>query len=58
MMNETNKTVKIINPVQAGAYYKNGLKPLNIYFDRKWVWEFDMEESRPLFTKWLNHELD
>lgn len=50
-------TVKIINPVQAGFYYENGLKPLDIYFSRgKWVWEFDKDESNPLFTRWLNNE--
>ena len=52
------QTVKIVNPNQAGAYYRNGLKPIRVYFDRKWVWEFDKEESNPLYTKWLNHELD
>jgi hypothetical protein len=42
------KTVKIINPVQAGFYFENGLKPLDIYFSRgKWVWEFDKDESNP-----------
>ena len=51
------KTVKIINPVQAGFYFENGLKPLDIYLSRgKWVWEFDKDESNPLFTRWLNNE--
>ena len=51
------KTVKIINPVQAGFYFEKGLKPLDIYFSRgKWVWEFDKDESNPLFTRWLNNE--
>lgn len=51
------KTVKIINPVQAGFYFENGLKPLDIYFSRgKWVWEFDKDESNSLFTRWLNNE--
>ena len=51
------KTVKIINPVQAGFYFENGLKTLDIYFSRgKWVWEFDKDESNPLFTRWLNNE--
>ena len=36
-------TVKIINPVQAGFYYKNGLKPLEIVFTDRWVWVFDKE---------------
>lgn len=57
MMEREKEVVKIINPVQAGAYFKNGLEPINIYFDRKWVWEFDKEKSRALFTRWLNHEL-
>jgi len=38
-------TVKIINPVQAGFYYKNGLKPLEIVFTDRWVWVFDKESS-------------
>lgn len=49
-------TVKIINPVQAGFYYKNGLKPLEIVFTDRWVWVFDKESSNPLYTRWLNNE--
>ena len=56
-MNEIkNDIVKIVNPVQAGCYVKSGLEPIRIYFDRRWVWEFDKEKSNPLYTKWLNHE--
>ena len=50
------KTVKIINPVQAGFYYKNGLKPLEITFTDRWVWIFDKKLSNPLFTRWLRNE--
>ena len=51
------KTVKIINPVQAGFYYENGLEPIRVFFSRgKWVWEFVKDESNPLYTRWLNNE--
>mgnify|MGYP006954109253 FL=1 len=50
------KIVKIINPVQAGFYYRNGLKPLDIIFTDRWVWIFDKEASNPLYTRWLNNE--
>lgn len=56
--NNTRDVVKIVNVKQAGLYIKHGLKPLNIYYDGKLVIEFDKEESKPLFSKWLNHELN
>ena len=49
------KIVKIINPVQAGFYYKNGLKPLEITFTDRWVWIFDKDASNPLYTQWLRN---
>lgn len=57
-MTEFKNTVKIVNMKQAGLYIKHGLKPLNIYYDGKLIIEFDRDESNPLFTKWLKHELD
>jgi len=52
------KTIKIVNPFQAGKYVENGLNPLKIYwsFDR-WVWEFDRAKTKPLFDKWCKREL-
>lgn len=50
-------TVKIINPVQAGFYYKNGLKPLEIVFTDRWVWVFDKESSNPLSLHWNSIKL-
>lgn len=52
-----NKTIKIVNMKQATLYVKNGLLPLQVCYDKMLVFEFDMEESRPLYTKWLNKEL-
>ena len=49
------KIVKIINPVQAGFYYKNCLKPLEITFTDRWVWIFDKDASNPLYTQWLRN---
>ena len=56
--NMDKKTIKIVNPVQAGKYVENGLNPLKIYwsFDR-WVWEFDRSKTKPLFDKWCKREL-
>lgn len=57
MKNENQEVVKIVNMKQAGLYIKHGLKPVNIYYDNKLIIEFNKNESNPLFTKWLNHEL-
>lgn len=58
---EVNKmerqTVKIINIKQASLYIKNGLQPIKVYYDNHLVFEFDKEESNPLYTKWLNRTL-
>lgn len=52
------KTIRIVNPIQAGAYVENGLEPLKIYWSKdKWVWLFDREATKPLFTKWCRREL-
>ena len=57
-MKDENHVVKIVNMKQAGLYIKHGLKPLDIYYNGRLVIVFDKEESNPLFTKWLKHELD
>lgn len=54
----SKKAVRIVNPVQAGAYVTNGLEPLKIYWNiDKWLWLFDEEKSKPLFRKWCRREL-
>ncbi|MGY0372497.1 hypothetical protein [Clostridium sp. JNZ J1-5] len=53
-----NGTIRIVNPIQAGAYVKNGLEPIKIYWNKdKWVWEFNRQASKPLFKKWCRREL-
>lgn len=54
---ENKEVVKIVNMKQAGLYIKHGLTPLNIYYDNKLIMEFDKNESNPLYTLWLKHEL-
>lgn len=54
-----SETIRIVNPIQSGAYVANGLEPLKIYWSiDKWVWLFDKEASKPLFHKWCRRELD
>lgn len=37
-----DETIRIVNPIQEGAYFSNGLEPLKIYWSiDKWVWLFD-----------------
>jgi len=53
------KTIKIVNPIQAGAYVEYGIKPIKIYFGYgKWVWEFNKEETHEVWEKWKNRELN
>lgn len=50
--------VKIVNPKQASLYIKNGLECLRCYWGNNCVvYEFDKYKSKPLFYKWINHEL-
>lgn len=61
---DPSKVVRILNQQQACKYTLNHCLPLDIYpsIDFKTgkdvlVYIFDKEESAPLYTKWLNHEL-
>lgn len=55
---ENREVVKIVNPKQALMYAKNGLQPIKVFYSNgKFVYVFDKEESKPYFSKWLNHEL-
>ena len=51
------KTVKILNPKQAMLYMKHGLKCNCYYSNEKIVYEFDKDETNPLYTLWLKREL-
>lgn len=54
----SDKNIRIVNPVQAGAYVANGLNPIEIYWSTdKWVWLFNREASKPLFHDWCRREL-
>lgn len=52
-----NEVVKIINPLQAKLYMKNGLDCKCYYDNNKIIYEFNKEKSRPLFTLWLKRML-
>ena len=61
---DPTKTVRILNPIQSCLYMKARCLPVDVYpsIDFKTgkdvlVFLFDREQSRPLYTKWLNHEL-
>lgn len=46
-------TIKIVNPVQAGAYVMDGINPTNIYWNKnKWVWEFNKSETKNIWKRW------
>lgn len=49
--------VKIIDSKQAMLYMKHGLKCKCYEDNDKIIYEFNKEESRPLYTLWLKREL-
>ena len=49
--------VKIVNPKQAMLYMKHGLKCDCYYSDGKIIYEFNKEESNPLYRLWLERKL-
>lgn len=52
-----SETIKIVNYKQISMYIKHGAKPINIFYDRTLVFEFDREETRELYDKWCKYEL-
>ena len=54
------ETVKIINPAQVLKYMKTGIKPIDVFCDYntdKIVYVFTKQETKELYTKWINYEL-
>lgn len=49
--------IKICNPKQASLYMKHGLECKCYWSSDKVVYEFDKEETKPLFDLWCKHEL-
>lgn len=59
-INPNKETVRILNPLQVYKYVKHGVKPIDIVADEnteKVMFIFTKEETRHLYTKWLNREL-
>lgn len=57
--------IRIVNPLQIAAYWKNGLAPLDIYPSRDresgkpvLVAVFDRAASKEYFDKWCKRELN
>jgi hypothetical protein len=52
------ETVNILNTKQAGLYIKNGVKPVDLYWNEGYlVFVFSKDDTRELYTKWLNRTL-
>lgn len=52
------ETVKILDSKQVMLYVKHGVKPIDIFVDNdKLIYVFTKDETRELYTKWLNREL-
>lgn len=54
-----DEKVKIVDPKQAMLYMKHGLK-CNCYCDKsteRIIYEFNKEETNPLYSLWLKREL-
>ena len=49
--------IKICNPKQASLYMKHGLECRCYWSIDKVIYEFDKEETKPLFDLWCKHEL-
>lgn len=59
-----DECIRIINPLQAAAYWVNGCEPVDIFPSRDSntgqpisVFVFNKEKSKPLFKKWMDYEL-
>lgn len=56
-----DKIVKIINMKQVAMYLKHGAEPVRYYADLdtdQLVFEFLVAETKELYSKWLNRELN
>lgn len=55
---EIEDTVRIVNTKQAGLYIKNNIRLIDIFWSKEnLVFVFDRRESKDVYQKWLNHEL-
>jgi hypothetical protein len=56
-----DRVVKIVNMKQVAKYIKHGVQPVRIYTNEEsdtLVFEFFVADTKELYTKWLNRELD
>lgn len=54
-MNYKESYVKIINPTQMKIYVKNGVKPIDIYYNKyedKIIYVFTKRETKRLYDLW------
>lgn len=59
-----DECIRIVNQLQAAAYWINGCAPEDIFPSRDSntglpinVYVFNRDKSKPLFKKWLDYEL-
>lgn len=57
---DVTKCVRIVNPRQCAMYMKHGVMPIDFYLGREdtLVYVFVQEETKDVYTKWVNHELN
>ena len=57
---DVTKCVRIINPLQQTMYMKHGVYPIDIYvgYGGKMVFIFLRDETKLVYEKWLNYELN
>lgn len=56
-MEKENNIVKIVNIKQAIKYMQNGANPIKVYYTNKIVYEFNREQTKKLFDKWVKYQL-
>lgn len=57
---DASKCVRIVNPSQQYKYMKHGIYPIDIYpgYDGRIVYVFIKDETKEIYQKWIDHELD
>lgn len=51
------ETVKIVNLDQVSKYIQHDIKPVDIQYTNRLVFVFDKEQTKDVFKKWRNYEL-